>query len=89
MTSHCCVVPAPDLLMGGLTQAELLFLMAASAAPPLSASHTRICYSNESFPSDHVQLSLCVSLILFLFFSAGCILAFFFLLDRVTDVMSW
>lgn len=82
MTSHCCVVPAPDLLMGSLTQAELLFLMAASAAPPLSASHTRICYCNESFPSDHVQLSaplfMCEPDFFFFLFSAGCILAFFF-----------
>ena len=36
MASHCCAVSAPDLLIGSLTQAELLFLMAASAAPPLS-----------------------------------------------------
>lgn len=57
MASHFCVVPAPDLLMGCLTQAELLFLMAASAAPPLSASRTGICYPNEGLPSDRVQFS--------------------------------
>lgn len=44
-------------LTGCLAQAELLFLMAASAAPPLSAFHTGICYPNEGLPSDRVRFS--------------------------------
>lgn len=59
MASHLCAVPAPDLLIGCLTQAELLFLMVPSAAPPLSASHTMICESNESFPATHMSSWSC------------------------------